>query len=328
MGNIKVRQDGETLDIATTDTGGFKVQIGDEVKSVVLTDPDSANATKVRCKVGGEVKAWGMGVDFVFVGDLNRWQYFNKDGSFAGKFASVVANFPATNGVHIWVPGENLITIKKFAIDGTFILEWGEQGTGDGQFKDADSLVAVEIYGDNIWATDTFGWRIQKFTLDGQFVSKFTTWHGEGGVIGACDIAIDGVHIYVISGVRVVKYDMNGNFVSDVDLSDQPGYLDLLAVTTDGNYVFVLDYFQVFKLNLDLTVHSIWTDAHGQGWCGGCIATDGEYVWVTQSFIEYRVDKFNMDGEWQSSFGSEGIGNGQFSPPDGCWGIAVKPPVF
>ena len=58
MSGIKVRQDGETLDIATADTGGFKVEIGGVEKSIGLVDVSHAKATKIRCRVGGVTKAW------------------------------------------------------------------------------------------------------------------------------------------------------------------------------------------------------------------------------------------------------------------------------
>ena len=49
---------------------------------------------------------------------------------------------------------------------------WGNEGTDNGQF-DFPSGVAVDIDG-NVFVTDTQNHRIQKFTNDGDFLSKWS----------------------------------------------------------------------------------------------------------------------------------------------------------
>jgi hypothetical protein len=51
-----------------------------------------------------------------------------------------------------------------------FALKWGSQGTEDGQFRYAQSLV-VDGAG-NVWVADYTNIRIQKFSPEGAFLAK------------------------------------------------------------------------------------------------------------------------------------------------------------
>jgi DNA-binding beta-propeller fold protein YncE len=63
------------------------------------------------------------------------------------------------------------IRIQKFAPTGDFIRQWGEAGTGDGQF-DSPRGIAVESDND-ILVVDSGNFRIQKFATDGRFKRKW-----------------------------------------------------------------------------------------------------------------------------------------------------------
>ena len=54
-----------------------------------------------------------------------------------------------------------------------FILQWGSNGAGDGQFSGPHGIV-VDADG-NVYVVDTGNHRVQKFTSDGEFLLKWGT---------------------------------------------------------------------------------------------------------------------------------------------------------
>jgi hypothetical protein len=68
--------------------------------------------------------------------------------------------------------------IQKFTSNGTFITKWGSKGSGDGQFGSSVGGhpnipgLAVDIVG-NVYASDAGNNRIQKFTSNGTFITKW-----------------------------------------------------------------------------------------------------------------------------------------------------------
>ena len=65
--------------------------------------------------------------------------------------------------------------VMKFAPDGTFIMQWGETGGDDGQFRDPHAL-AMDSQG-RLFVGDRANSRIQIFTQDGEHLE---TWHQFG----------------------------------------------------------------------------------------------------------------------------------------------------
>jgi len=50
----------------------------------------------------------------------------------------------------------------------------GEYGSSDGEFEEPRDM-AIDTEG-NIYVTDTYNYRIQKFTKDGVFITKWGGW--------------------------------------------------------------------------------------------------------------------------------------------------------
>jgi DNA-binding beta-propeller fold protein YncE len=171
----------------------------------------------------------------------------------------------------------------------TFILKWGSFGneySGGGLFH-APSGIAVDIFG-NVYVSDTYNCRIQKFSSTGVFLNKWGKWgYGSGDFRSPYGIAVDG------SG-NVYVADADNHIIQK--FSSTGGYLGKWGSVGNGQGELHDPY---------------------------CIAVDGSgnSVYVTEA-NRNRVQKFSSSGVFlsQISDGQEGQGDGQFKFP---WGVAV-----
>ena len=77
--------------------------------------------------------------------------------------------------------------IVKFSSDGTFLMEWGETGGENGQFRDPHAL-AMDSQG-RLFVGDRANSRIQIFTQDGEHIATWTQFGRPSGLfIDANDI--------------------------------------------------------------------------------------------------------------------------------------------
>jgi tripartite motif-containing protein 71 len=113
--------------------------------------------------------------------------------------------------------------VLKFDPSGKFLMQWGSQGTGDGQFVmsggsannyNGDGFVAVDSLG-NVYVADNT--HVQKFDSQGKFLTKWgTQGTGDGQFTLTSAIAIDSQnHVYVasIGNNNVQKFDESGKFL-------------------------------------------------------------------------------------------------------------------
>ncbi len=111
--------------------------------------------------------------------------------------------------------------VLKFDSTGKFLMEWGSQGSGDGQFNmslyydiDRSGFVAVDSLG-NVYVTENN--RVQKFDSNGKFLTKWgTPGSGDGQFALALAIAIDpqdNVYVVDLYNNVVQKFDSNGKFL-------------------------------------------------------------------------------------------------------------------
>jgi streptogramin lyase len=110
--------------------------------------------------------------------------------------------------------------VLKFDRTGKFLMQWGSQGTGDGQFDmtgtggNTAGFVAVDTQG-NVYVTENN--RVQKFTSNGEFLTKWgTEGAGEGEFGLALAIAIDpqnDIYVVDIDNNVVQKFDASGRFL-------------------------------------------------------------------------------------------------------------------
>ena len=181
-----------------------------------------------------------------------------------------------------------------------FVTKWGTEGSGDGLFHYPEG-VAMASDG-SVYVADTSNHRIQKFTSEGVFVTKWGTFggvHSGTGVDTADDGEFDQPHgvavasdgsVYVLDAGnrRIQKFTSTGVFVS------KWGGRDVANIrTTSGKPRD--DSFEQAK-------HV-------------AVASDGS-VYVTD-WNNHRIQKFTPEGVFVSQWGTYGTADGQFDVPVG-----------
>lgn len=184
---------------------GFTALAAEEVYLKVEGDPDTASHA---------------GSHSISVEERERENYFflsawDENGQF---------NFPAdiaidTHRAYVYITDTINHRVQKFDRFGNFILSWGSEGSGKGQFRHpAGIVVSPGVTGKYIYVIDTYNSRVQKFEEDGTFVKS---WGGEGFNNGRflhpLGIAIDSnwdIYVADSGNNRIQKFDHIGNFIT------------------------------------------------------------------------------------------------------------------
>jgi len=146
---------------------------------------------------------------------------------------------------NVYVCDVDTYRIRKFSSAGVDILNWGTNGSGNGQFLTCKGITRDSD--DNIYVVDYTRNDVQKFDSSGTFILKFGgTGYTDGLFSSAWSIESDKYdNIYVLeysnaSGCRIQKFDKLGNFIKKyvIPVTTINGY-----VATNNTYdiVFVTD---------------------------------------------------------------------------------------
>ena len=199
--------------------------------------------------------------------------------------------------------------IVKYDMDGKRLAAWGGRGSEEGQFEflappDGPPIDGgfVTVDGDgNVYVSDSFNNRVQKFDGDGNFLSAWSTVGAEDAILnlpGPISIDVQGIlNVADFSGVH--QYDLDGNFAGTISAAGET------AVNSQGTrYVSLAFQNMVFKLDGDNQVVGQWGS---QGTGDGQFDTpmllvidsqDGVYV----SDHTGRIQKFDADGAFQGAW--------------------------
>jgi len=208
--------------------------------------------------------------------------------------------------------------IQKFDKNGTYLTKWGSAGTGNGQFSAPEGIAVDDS--SNVYIVDTGNNRIQKFDKNGAFMKKWSTYDTFYGFSGPRCAAIDNAgYLYVTDygNTRVVKFDRNGGYIEKWDK-------DAYGISfEDSSYVYTTtpttNY--VNKYTLTFNVRGGWNGSGGVNLSGprGIAVSKGGGVYVVDR-SNSRIVEFNGSGTLVTTWGSAGVGDGQFNLP---YGIAV-----
>ena len=183
--------------------------------------------------------------------------------------------------------------IAAFNSDGSRRLTFGTYGSGDGQMK-TPLDIAIDSKG-NVYVTDYFNHRIDKFSPDGVFVTKFGGTDG-GAMLGPIGGSGNG-QLNHPTGIAIDSHDRlyvtdTGNSRVEVFQSDGT-YLSQFGSVGNGNGQF------------GAGIHSGVTDLPGGP---GGIGLDGAGNVYVIDMINRRVEKFQSDGTYLAQFGANGGG--------------------
>lgn len=141
---------------------------------------------------------------------------------------------------NIWVVSWNGQRVVKFSPGGTELDEFGELGSGNGQFW-YPKTIAIDSK-DNIWVTDTSNYRVQKFDSAGNYLTKFgSEGTGNGQFTYPSGIATDSAdNVWVgdwrSEGGRVQEFNSAGSYMGKIGEGQINGpSLDALTIDSKDN---------------------------------------------------------------------------------------------
>lgn len=265
-------------------------------------------------------------------------------GSGSGQFNAPRAIALGLDG-SLYVADSRNNRIQHIATDGSVLQVWGtfgsiQDGTADpGAFNEPWG-VAVGLDG-SVYVTDTWNYRVQKFSSSGVFLTMWNTYgdpNAPTGFYGPRGIAVNsnGDVLVTDTGNKfVVIFDANGKYLGQFGGSGfSLGQFDEpvgLGFDNSGN-LYVADTWnqriQVFTPNSDGTAYSPISSWDVKAWSGQSVenkpflALDlNNNVYFTDP-DGYRVLEFSKDGTYLRGWGSYSPATDGFGLPSG---IAVDP---
>jgi sugar lactone lactonase YvrE len=302
--------------------------------SSLTNDPDSSNnlveltfsVTRPRSITIIKEAVPQSDTDFSFSAPDNAYYFQKKMGGFGegnGSFSFPAGIAYAPDGsFYVADAGNDLV--QHFDSDGNFINQWGSNGGGDGQFSGLND-VAVDTAG-NVYVADTNNGRVQKFSSNGTYLAQF----GQPLIGWAWGITLDSTeNVYVADNINnmIWKFDNAGILLTSWAISSTNG-----IASSPDNFIYNADANneQIVKYDTDGNVQTSWkimgTTANNYLLSPFAIDVDTVgNVYVSETDIHANIQKYDASGQFITSWGRAGSGDGFFGIPEGLRGIAVAP---
>ena len=222
-------------------------------------------------------------------------------------------------------------------MNGKFLRSFGKPGNGLGEL---DRPMNLTIRGDALYVAEYFNDRLQVFSLDGtprRIIGKAGSGPGRFNAPGGVAVGSDGsLYVADFYNHRIQKLTADGKFVrqwgASVErkpLSDTDGvsfnYPTDVAIAANGK-MYVADGYndRVQVFNADGSFSHKWggpfaANIYGpfNGWFATVtsVAVGPKGNIFVADFYNDRIQKFDPDGEFLTSFGRRGSGKGELSYP-------------
>jgi DNA-binding beta-propeller fold protein YncE len=215
--------------------------------------------------------------------------------------------------------------IVKFSGDGTFLTQWGNNGSAAGQLVFPEGI-AVDS-SNNVYVTDIYFNRVEKFTSSGNYLTQWGSY-GNGQFDNPEGIAVDSSNnVYVADyfNDRVEKFDSSGNYLTQWGSygSGNGQFENPQGIAVDSsNNVYVADTGnnRIEKFTSSGNYLTQWGSSgsgNGQFNDPDGIAVDSSNSVYVADYGNNRVEKFDSSGIYLTRWGSSGSGHGQFDYPEG-----------
>lgn len=294
-------------------------------------------------KPGMFLGARGVAVDRqgnVYVADEynNRIQKFSPTGAFLAASDPNILGTTVSGGLgpmdlavdstgHIWVAAHTNFAVYK--LDPKFAIQVRLEtfGRRDGQLA-GPIAVAVDAQ-DNLLVLDNSR-RIQKFTPEGNFITKFEFPPAQPGeFVAPTGVAVDqqgNLYVSDTANFRIQKFDANGNFLLTFGRFGQGdgefNGAESIAIDRFGNlYVVDSHNHRIQKFDANGTFLLKWGSFGAQN--GEFNRTKVVVVDLSRDFVyvndwhNNRVQKFDLNGTFLAAFGNSGPSSTQALGPTG-----------
>lgn len=148
------------------------------------------------------------------------------EGSAQGQFSQPRGIAVGPDG-SIYVMDTGNLRVQKFDAQGKFSVQWGRMGTADGEFVMVQGFgpTGIAVGPDGIvYVADTWNHRIQKFSPDGKFLTKWGRYvslrqgetSGEAGFYGPRGVVVDregNIYVTDTGNRRVMVFDSTGRLI-------------------------------------------------------------------------------------------------------------------
>lgn len=198
----------------------------------------------------------------------------------------------------------------------TNALEFGSEGIGAGQFKDARSI-GIDGEG-RVYVAEYQGGRVQIFDAQGKFLKQ---WMADTKT-PIRNLAVDRQgKVYVAQSGKIQSYDgMSGNALGEVgkpDAGQYAFYADVYAAL-DGSLYAIGQNSNIVHIGSDGAIKSTIkaADKVGEKVNFDKVAVDGNGNIYALDDHQYSIFKFSPDGRYITRFGGKGKEQGQLYSPE------------